>query len=239
MQGVISSFSCPVPSTNSTHTALRPAVASPSWLSNKAMGHISEAFGGSLAHPLVSANHSCNWEINLFFLSAGSNRSWGRRIQLPQQHRAKTDNELKRKTLLTAQWDGKSAWEPAWEYSMWELGCKISVSGDGMLFFSLFLFQYYLKSWFLILLAVSRWDFGSFGLTGSRHLGLTADREDGRRPGSGLTGRYPRPDISSHLRGRWIGRASECRDGGVLNSLSGAKSLSGDVSKVYYGKRST
>lgn len=113
MQMVIFSFSCPVTSTN---TPSLPLLFSPSWLSNKAMGHISEAFRGSLAHPLVSPNHNCNREPNLYrdfyqTQTAGSSRSRGRMIQLPQRHQAKTDIKLKIKGLVTAQWHGKSAYE--------------------------------------------------------------------------------------------------------------------------------
>lgn len=113
MQMVIFSFSCPITSTN---TPSLPLLFSPSWLSNKAMGHISEAFRGSLAQPLVSPNHNCNREPNLcrdFYQTqtAGSSRSRGRMIQLPQRHQAKADIKLKIKALVTAQWHGKSAYE--------------------------------------------------------------------------------------------------------------------------------
>lgn len=87
-----------------THPSSSPRPPPPSPLSNKAMGHISEAFRGSLAHPLVSANHSCNWEPNLYrnfnqTPTAGSSRSWGGIIQLPQRHRPKQTRSWKLKHL--------------------------------------------------------------------------------------------------------------------------------------------
>lgn len=120
IENVIFSLSWPVTSTN---TPSLPLLFSPSWLSNKAMGHISASFRGSLAHPLVSANHCCNREPNLYrsfnqTQTAGSSRSRGRMIQLPQRHQAKTDIKLKIKTLVTIY-----LWVP-----VWELVSNISVS---------------------------------------------------------------------------------------------------------------
>lgn len=208
VQTVISS--CPAPSTNSTPAA--PSVASPSWLSNKAMGHISEAFRGSLAHPLVSANHSCNWEPNPFrdfnqTQTAGSSRSWGRMIQLPQRHQAK----IAWLCLSSSyNWKVKHLWQRNDTGNLLRSQCERTVCekwsaifpfrGQNVVFPSIF--QVLSKTQFLILRVVTE-TLGcvrSFGLTGSRHLGLTADREDGRPPGNGLTGRYLQPDISSHLR---------------------------------------
>lgn len=187
IQKVIFSLSCPVTSTN---TPSLPLLFSPSWLSNKAMGHISEAFRGSLAHPLVSANHCCNREPNLYrsfnqTQTAGSSRSRGRMIQLPQRHQAKTDIKLKIKTRVMAQWHGKSIYE--FQSENWS---AIFLFRGHNLVLPPLVFSYYLKPRFY-----SCWqsvtetsDRVRRDLTGSRHLGLTADREAGHPAGNGLTG---------------------------------------------------
>lgn len=64
-------------------------------------------------------------------------------------------------------------------------------------------------------------------------MGLTADGEDGRPPGDGLTGRYLQPDISSHPGED----ESERGDGGGLELASlERKSLSESMSDVSYEK---
>lgn len=64
-----------------------PSATPPSWLSNKAMGHISGAFRGSLVHPLVSTNLSGKHEPNPCrafkqVQTTESTCSWGRMTQL-------------------------------------------------------------------------------------------------------------------------------------------------------------
>lgn len=182
IQNVIFSLSCPVTSTN---TPSLPLLFSPSRLSNKAMGHISEAFGGSLAHPLVSANHCCNRKPNLYrsfnqTQTAGSSRSRGRMIQLPQRHQAKTDIKLKIRTLVMAQWHGKSIYEN-WSAIFLFRGHNLVLPPSP--------FQLLSQTQILLLLAATETsDRVRRGLTGSRHLGLTADREAGHPAGNGLTG---------------------------------------------------
>lgn len=193
------------------------------------MGHVSEAFRGSLALPLVSANHSCNWEQNLFHdfnqtQTAGSIRSWGRMIRLPQRYQAKTDNKLELKTLVTAQWHGN----PLRSQCEWKVCEKCSAIAlfSGQI---PYIFQALSKTQFLILLVVSHWNFGlrqklwsdwqqTFGADSWQRRWTfswkRADRQISTAP-------YLLPP-----QGRWIGHTSECKDGGVLSSLSEAKSLS-------------
>lgn len=187
IQNVIFSLSCPVTSTN---TPSLPLLFSPSRLSNKAMGHISEAFRGSLARPLVSANHCCNREPNLYrsfnqTQTARSGRSRGRMIQLPQRHQAKADIKLKIKTLVMAQWHGKSIYEFQWE----NWSAIFLFRGQNLVFLPL-LFSYYPKPrfYFCWQSVTETSDRVRRGLTGSRHLRLTADREAGHPAGNGLTG---------------------------------------------------
>lgn len=203
IQNVIFSLSCPVTPTN---TPSLPLLFSPSWLSNKAMGHISEAFRGSLAHPLVSANHCCNRKPNLYHSfnqtqTAGSSRSRGGMIQLPQRHQAKTDIKLKIKTLVMAQWHGKSIYDfqcENWSAIFLFRGRHLVLSHSG--------FQLLSQTQILLLLAVSHWDFGScqtwsdwqtFGADSWQRSGTPCWKRADRRI---TAARYLLPS-----QGRWIG----------------------------------